>query len=94
MVSHSGTPSRPHELRPLNLPQRLSVELDPQGEPVALRRNGRRLAVVAIQEVWRIDDEWWREPISRRYYRVLLEQGSICTIYHDLLHDSWYEQRA
>jgi hypothetical protein len=50
--------------------------------------------VTAIQEVWRIDDEWWREPISRRYYRLLLEQGSMCTIYRDLLHDSWYEQRA
>jgi hypothetical protein len=50
--------------------------------------------VTAVQEVWRIDDEWWREPISRRYYRLLLEQGSLCTIYHDLLHDSWYEQRA
>jgi len=57
-------------------------------------RNGRRLAVMAVQEVWRIDDEWWREPISRRYYRLLLEPGSLCTIYHDLLHDSWYEQRA
>jgi hypothetical protein len=50
--------------------------------------------VTAVQEIWRIDDEWWREPISRRYYRLLLEQGSMCTIYRDLLHDSWYEQRA
>ena len=57
-------------------------------------RRGRRLAVVAIQEVWRIDDEWWREPISRRYYLLLLEHGIVCTIYQDLMNDAWYEQRA
>ena len=29
-----------------------------------------------------------------KWQPLLLEQGSLCTIYHDLLHDSWYEQRA
>jgi hypothetical protein len=57
-------------------------------------RHGRRLAVTAIQEIWRIDDEWWRERISRRYYLLLLEHGIVCTIYRDLVSDSWYEQRA
>jgi len=64
------------------------------GEPIAVHRQGRRLVVTAIQEVWRIDDEWWREPISRRYYLLLLAQGIVCTIYHDLINDAWYEQRA
>ena len=29
------------------------------------------LVVAAINDLWQVDDEWWREhPISRRYYQV------------------------
>ena len=32
-------------------------------------------AVEAIIEIWHVDDEWWREPISRRCVEVILEGG-------------------
>ncbi|HET7035230.1 MAG TPA: hypothetical protein VFI42_06050 [Thermomicrobiaceae bacterium] len=45
-----------------------------------------------VQDVWRIDDEWWRAPISRRYFRLVLDDGSQRTVYHDLVAGRWFEQ--
>jgi hypothetical protein len=51
--------------------------------------------VQAILDEWRIDDEWWRDtPIARWYYLVCLEDGSVLSLYHDLLADEWCEQRG
>jgi hypothetical protein len=49
--------------------------------------------VTAIQNAWRIDDEWWRERISRHYFRVELGDGQVLTVFHDLVSDRWYQQR-
>ena len=55
--------------------------------------SGRRLAVESIVESWRIDDEWWREnPVSRRYQRVLLEDGRVLDVYQALASGRWYRQ--
>jgi hypothetical protein len=52
-------------------------------------------AVSAVQDRWRLDDEWWRErPISRLYYSLLLEDGSLLVVYRDLVVDEWHAQRA
>jgi hypothetical protein len=62
--------------------------------PVAvISARGERQQIVKIEERWCIDDEWWREPIERRYYRVQLESGSLRTIYEDLVEKTWHEQR-
>jgi hypothetical protein len=45
-----------------------------------------------IQDIWRIDDEWWREPVRRFYYRVLLSNGHLCTIYQDQVQEQWFMQ--
>jgi hypothetical protein len=51
--------------------------------------------VSAVQDRWRLDDEWWRErPISRLYYTLLLEDGRLLVVYHDLVLAEWYMQRA
>jgi hypothetical protein len=63
------------------------------GQPVALLNGKRRLGIAQIQDAWRIDDEWWRDPIARCYYQILLDTGALLTIYHDQITDSWYEQR-
>jgi hypothetical protein len=86
-----------HELRPLNAPSPLRVQLDDNGRVVALWRTGRLTPrrIAAIQDRWRIDDEWWRErAISRMYYALLLDDGTLLTIYHDLITDEWFEQRS
>ena len=87
---------RSHDLRPLNAPAPLRMQSDAQGRIVALWRQGRLTprTITSIQDHWRIDDEWWREhPVSRIYYDLLLDDGTMFTVYHDLGTDLWFEQR-
>ena len=79
-------------LQPLKQPRPVAVETNESGEPVAVVLRGRRLAVAQVQDVWRIDDEWWREEISRLYYRLLLEDGRPLVVFHDLVRELWCEQ--
>ena len=82
--------------RPLNVPRPIRVQLA-AGQPRAVWRSQRPDArpVVAVQDRWRIDDEWWREhAISRVYYTLLLDDGSLLDVYHDLVSDAWFEQRG
>src|SRR2546422_1123234 len=61
-------------LRALNAPQRVRVELDEQRRPrVVKRKAGNEKRVESFGENWRMDDEWWRQPIVRRYVEVALE---------------------
>lgn len=80
------------KLRPLNRPRPLQVVPNPQGSPAKVRARGRTKRVESVLETWRIDDEWWREPISRAYFSLLLEGGEHCTVYHDLVEGRWYVQ--
>ena len=79
-------------LQPLKQPRPVAVEADGSGEPVAVVLGGQRLAVAQVQDVWRIDDEWWREEVSRMYYRLMLDDGRTVTVYHDLLGEKWWVQ--
>ncbi len=45
-----------------------------------------------IIETWRIDDEWWRTPISRRYVDVVLEGGGHVVLFEDLTTGQWFVQ--
>ncbi len=75
-------------LRALNVPRRVEVELDAVGSPVTVD-----LATVeTVQETWRIDDEWWRMPIVRRYVEVILEGGGRVVLFEDLMTGEWFAQ--
>ena len=100
MVPHPGTSLRPHGLRPLSRPHPLRVTLDAAGLParVATRHDRQPVAVTAVDEVWRIAEEWWRErPLRRTYYRLALDDGRALTCFHDddggPGDTGWYEQR-
>jgi hypothetical protein len=68
------------------------VEEDAAGRPVAVRGK-RRQAVQAVDDRWRLDDEWWRpDPISRMYYAVRLNSGLKLVLYKDLVGGVWYRQ--
>jgi hypothetical protein len=80
-------------LQALNTPRRITVEADDQARPAAVAFGRRRLAVEARHETWRIDDEWWRpKPVSRTYWRLVLEDGRTVDVYRDLLTNAWYRQ--
>ncbi len=93
MVAHPRTQGRAGRIRPLNRPRPARVEADEQSRPTVVWLSGRRCAVEAVLETWRIDDEWWRErPVSRVYYRLLLEDGRTVTLYRDLVRGRWSKQ--
>lgn len=87
--------SRRSRLRPLGRPETVTVRTDEHGAPVFVRLPGRPARSVAvIRERWRIDDEWWRHAISRDYRTIVLDDGSVLTLYEDLLDGQWYAQRV
>jgi hypothetical protein len=81
----------------------VAVELDASGTPMVMRRsNGKcggqggqettAAVVETILESWRIDDEWWRQLISRRYFAVVLEGGGRVVLFEDLVTGAWFMQ--
>ena len=99
MVEDPGAAARADPLRPLNPPRPLTVltrraggTIDPV-RPAALIEGGRRVAVSRVEEVWCVEDEWWRRPISRRYYRLALADGRVRVVYHDRAEAAWFAQR-
>ena len=93
MVAHPGAAGGPGRARQLNRPRSLRVEAADQGRPIAVWLSGRRHIVETVLQLWRIDDEWWRQrPVSRVYYSLLLEDGRTMTVYHDLISGRWAKQ--
>ena len=92
MVENSGTATGAGRFRPLNEPAPVAVEAGKGGQPAAVLWRGAYRRVGAIHDTWRIDDEWWREEIARRYFAIQLDDGRRMTVYHDLVRDAWYHQ--
>lgn len=92
MVEDTGTAPRAVSVKRVNEPEPLAVEETAGGQPAALRFKARQ-QVAAIEDTWRIDDEWWRpRPVTRVYYAVILENGRKLVIYRDLAAARWYRQ--
>jgi hypothetical protein len=81
-------------LLPLNQPGPVRVEAH-EGWPVAiLARDGARREVTSIEDVWRVEEEWWRDaPIVRTYFEVLIDTGRRMILFFDHASSSWYWQR-
>ena len=93
MVTPAGTETRADRVRCLNLPRPVQVTVAPQNKlPVALHDRNRRYEVECVQDSWYVDDEWWRDPISRHYVQVILRDGAIRTLFYDRIADRWFEQ--
>ena len=63
-----------------------------EGIPKAVNHRKRLLHVKEVLNMWRIDDQWWRKPISRLYYLVEFTSGSRLTVFRDLTTGKWYRQ--
>ncbi len=92
MVTNTRTPIRSHRLRPLNLPRSIGIELNEDDLPVTITFASKRRQVEEIGEIWRIDDEWWRDQIARRYVEVMLVGGGHVVVYEDLIGGGWFMQ--
>ena len=92
MVADTGKTLRTDTTKPVNLPEAISVEENPDGLPTAVKLK-RRQKIIAIEDSWRIDDEWWRsEPVSRLYYAVILASGHRMVLSKNLIDKCWYRQ--
>jgi hypothetical protein len=82
-----------HRLRPLNAPAALQVKVD-GGVPQALMWRSHWRSVEHVDEIWRVDDGWWRAaPTARTYFRLALDGGHVVTLFRDEIGGGWWEQR-
>lgn len=63
------------------------------GFPQAVLSGRHWLTVTAVQDRWRVEDQWWRQPVSRYYYEVWLEGGTVETLFQDRVGSAWFLQR-
>jgi hypothetical protein len=68
------------------------VEVGDDRLPRAVSQGNRSWTVEAIKEVWRVDDEWWRAEISRRYVEVIFTSGKHVALFEDLMTGNWFMQ--
>lgn len=91
MVKNPGAASRADRLRALNQPKPITM-VTRDDRPIAILDKEFRYDIIQIQDTWIIQDEWWREEMDRQYYSLLLDTGSLRTVYHDSIADAWFEQ--
>ncbi len=76
----------------LENPLHIGVELDTTGYPAAVMWELEE-RVVEVVNRWRVDDDWWRVPISRMYYK-LQTPTALLDVYQDLITGEWYLERV
>ncbi len=75
----------------VNEPRPALVEAHADGSPRRVNREG----VALVREEWRVVDRWWtEEPLSRRYFDVVLESGQQAVVYRDEERCAWFTQRG
>lgn len=60
-------------------PDPVRVTADAAGRPIRIDDRG----VVTIREEWRVEDGWWDQPVRRRYFEVILEDGAHRVVFED-----------
>ena len=80
------------EVRPgrVNKPWPVPVQVGSDGSPRAVGR----LAVESVREEWLVEDGWWtRRPLRRRYFELVLEDGSNVVVFSEPDSGRWFRQR-
>ena len=58
------------------------------------RARSGRLAVESVREEWLVEDGWWtQKPLRRRYFELVLEDGSDVVVFYAPDSDRWFRQR-
>ncbi len=93
MVTSARAPVRSHQFRAVNEPRPARVQAGEDGLPRAVLIGRRWQPVEGIQDHWRVEDQWWRQPLNRYYYEVRLSSGTVCVLYQDRISGAWFLQR-
>jgi DNA polymerase-4 len=76
------------------VPIHVTVTNGSDGCPVSYELAGQKSVVVAVDDAWREEREWWSRPLRRDYFRVQLADGSLRKIFQDLVNSEWYLDRS
>ncbi len=78
-------------MRRLYRPLPVEVSVGEDGAPRAIGAK----PVVSVREEWVVEDGWWtgQGEISRRYFELVLEDGSDVVVFRDPS-GRWFRQRA
>jgi hypothetical protein len=77
--------------RRVNEPRAALVEANFDGTPWQVNRQ----EVAVVREEWRVVDRWWtEEPVSRRYFDLVLESGENVVVFRDEEGGGWFSQRG
>ena len=91
MVAHSGDARVVRSAGRLNVPRPAIVEVRVDGTPVMVNRQ----PVALVREEWRVVDRWWtEEPLSRRYFEIVLQSGENAVVFRDEERGCWFTQRG
>jgi hypothetical protein len=91
VVADSGDTRAVRSAGRLNEPRPALVEARVDGTPVRVNR----LSVELVREEWRVVDRWWtEEPVSRRYFEVVLQSGENAVVFRDEERGCWFTQRG
>ena len=80
------------DVRPgrVNRPWAVPVEVGADGQPRAVGR----LSVSQVREEWMVEDGWWTgKPLQRRYFELVLEDGSDVVVFCEPETGRWFRQR-
>lgn len=69
----------------------IDAEIDAEGRLAAIRWNGRRVEVEVCNR-WRVEEDWWRAPIARDYFKVIARDW-LALVYQDRLDGTWHLER-
>ena len=76
--------------RRIGVPKPTAVEADERGVPLEVTS----VRVDTVREEWVVEDRWWTgNPMRRRYFELVLEDGRNLVVYRDLLTGGWFGQR-
>ena len=91
MVANPRAAGAARAPRRVNEPRAALVEANFDGTPWQVNRQ----AVAVVREEWRVVDRWWtEEPVSRRYFDLVLESGENVVVFHDEEGGGWFSQRG
>jgi hypothetical protein len=76
----------------LSPPAIVDVTLSPDGTPSFIA--GAFSGSVDPIARWKVETEWWDQPVVREYWKALLNSDLLCELYHDLGSDEWFVERV
>jgi hypothetical protein len=70
----------------------------PRGVDVDLGAEGAPSRVDGIPAIaanrWLVEVDWWRRPVAREYWKLVVGDSLLCEVYHDLDLDAWFLERV